>query len=153
MELREAHTLVGEHAMCVLREPRRLIDGRVELVRDRLGARLRGLGDDRVGDLVGTRTHDPRRLPEHAGTRAAPDQPPALLRCASSSDDERNLAGSVRRTEPTGSSVAGLTETSSGSAVVTIAGIVRLGRDPGRDAIEIRELRRDPGREVVLAQV
>ena len=61
----------------------------------------------------------------------------------------------MRGTAPTGCSVAGLTETSSGIAVVAMRRIVLgiLGRDPIGDPIEVGELRGDPARKVVLADV
>src|SRR6478736_4509802 len=64
-------------------------------------------------------------------------------------------SGSVRRTEPTGSSVAGLTETSSVENARAILGIVRLpaGGGGGRGAVEVLEQAGDPGGEILLAHM
>src|SRR4051794_617821 len=69
--------------------------------------------------------------------------------------DAATSASSVRRTEPTDSSVAGLTETSSVETAVAIVGIVRLpaGGGGGRGAVEILEEPGDPGGEILLAHM
>ena len=91
MQLREADALVGEDARRSPRKPRGVIDGRIQLVCDRLCARLRSLGHDRVGDLVRARTEDARRLAHDLRAVPQVDRPPGPLRLTCCGDDAWEL--------------------------------------------------------------
>ena len=66
VQLLEAHSLVAQDARRLPRKPGCVVDGGVDLVRDRFGARFRGLGDDNVCDLVGADANDAPDVGEHA---------------------------------------------------------------------------------------
>ena len=116
-----------------------MVDGGVELVGDRLGARLAVSATIGVGDLVGVarRSRDSRARAQHDGAlghvRAAraPTAPGAAT-C---------------RDEPTRSSVQVDRDELARRRHARIDSVYAEPRDP----VEVGELRRDPGGEIVLA--